>query len=174
MHVLSDDRPGEPVTGQAPDAAAAFGAWIRPHWPAMAGFARRLAAAADWEDVLQDALTASWRKRNQFDPARGSQRNWLLAIVADQASKSRRRLRPVSGANLDGPTADREPTSALDLDRVIRALPHRQQVAVGLYYYLGLPVAEVAAVMDCSEGTVKSTLSSARGRLRELLGEDYR
>jgi RNA polymerase sigma-70 factor (ECF subfamily) len=47
-------------------------------------------------------------------------------------------------------------------------------VAVNLYYYLGLPVAESAAVMGCTEGTVKSTLSAARSRLRELLGEDYR
>ena len=58
--------------------------------------------------------------------------------------------------------------------RATRSLAHRQQVAVALYYYLDLPVAETAVVMGCSEGTVKATLSAARGRLRELLGEDYR
>lgn len=154
------------------DDAAGFAAWVRPHWPAMAGFARRLSSSADWEDVLQEALAASWRKRHQFDPARGSVRNWLLAIVADQAAKRWRRLRPV-------PEEDRssqpcEPALALDLARAIGSLTRRQQVAINLYYYLGLPVAESAAVMGCTEGTVKSTLAAARSRLRELLGEDYR
>jgi RNA polymerase sigma factor (sigma-70 family) len=162
------------MTGPAPDDAAGFGAWIRADWPAMAGFARRLSSAGDWEDVLQEALTASWRKRHQFDPERGSLKNWLLAIVADQAAKSRRRLRPVSDSAADRPVQLPEPALALDLDRAVRSLAHRQQVAVSLYYYLGLPVAEAAAVMGCTEGTVKATLSAARGRLRDLLGEDYR
>lgn len=162
------------MTESAPNDAAGFGVWVGPYWAAMAGFARRLSPPADWEDVLQEALAASWRKRHQFNPARGSLRSWLLAIVADQAAKSRRRLRPVSGAEADRPVQAQEPALALDLDRAVRSLAHRQQVAIGLYYYLGLPVAEAAAVMGCTEGTVKSTLSAARGRLRELLGEDYR
>ena len=160
------------MTGRGPENAAEFAVWVRPHWPAMAGFARRLSSSADWEDVLQEALAASWRKRQQFDPARGSVRSWLLAIVADQAAKRWRRLRPVPEE--DRSSQPSEPAHALDLERAIRSLTQRQQLAVNLYYYLGLPVAESAAVMGCTEGTVKSTLSAARGRLRELLGEDYR
>jgi DNA-directed RNA polymerase specialized sigma24 family protein len=45
---------------------------------------------------------------------------------------------------------------------------------VALHYYLGLTVDECAGVMGCSAGTVKSTLSDARTRLREILGEEYR
>jgi RNA polymerase sigma-70 factor (ECF subfamily) len=161
------------MNGPGPDDAAGFAVWVRPHWPAMAGFARRLSSPADWEDVLQEALTASWRKRHQFDPARGNVRSWLLAIVADQAAKRWRRLRPVPELDRSA-RASEEPAHALDLDRAIRSLTHRQQLAINLYYYLGLPVAESAVVMGCTEGTVKSTLSAARGRLRELLGEDYR
>ena len=43
-----------------------------------------------------------------------------------------------------------------------------------LHYYLGTPVADVAEVLQCSAGTVKSTLSDARAKLRDLLGEDHR
>jgi RNA polymerase sigma-70 factor (ECF subfamily) len=57
----------------------------------------------------------------------------------------------------------------LDLDAAIRQLSARQALAITCYYAVGLSVVETAAVMRCSEGTVKSTLADARARLRTLL-----
>jgi len=59
------------------------------------------------------------------------------------------------------------------MERAVCRLPSRQRLAVELHYYLDLPIADVAQVMRCADGTVKSTLSDARARLRTLLGEDY-
>ena len=70
----------------------------------------------------------------------------------------------------DAPTSDA--ARDLDLDRAIAQLADRQQLAVQLHYFLGLPVDEVAQVMACSSGTVKSTLFDARTRLRAVLGAD--
>lgn len=142
----------------------------------MHRLARRLAPAGHGDDALQEALAAAWRKRAQYDAGRGTARVWLLAIVADQARKQRRGpvasigLRDdVADVNHDGDVANR-----LDLRRVLDRLTERQRLAVSLHYYLDLPLADIAAVMTCSAGTVKSTLADARGRLRTLLGEDYR
>ena len=151
----------------------AFAGFVRPHWDVMTGLARRLAPRDEAEDVLQEALSAAWRKRGQFDAGRGTARNWLLAIVADQAHKGRRRLRPTTelvDVAAHAPDSDAD----VDLRRALLGLTARQRAAVALHYYLGLPVADVAAVLDCSAGTVKSTLSDARQRLRGLLGGDYR
>ena len=60
----------------------------------------------------------------------------------------------------------------LDLRSALRRLTGRQRLAVELYYYAGLPVAECALVMSCAEGTVKSTLAAARERLRADLEGD--
>jgi RNA polymerase sigma-70 factor (ECF subfamily) len=176
VYAISDPAPTSRPTGTVLDASpAGFGDWVRPHWTAMAALARRLSDTADWEDVLQEALSSAWRKRAQFDPARGTSRAWLLAITADQARKSHRRIRalPFTGQD-DHPAPTVDQALELDLDRAVAALPPRQRLAVNLRYFIGLPVAEVATVMACSEGTVKSTLSDARSRIRSLLGEDYR
>jgi RNA polymerase sigma-70 factor (ECF subfamily) len=42
---------------------------------------------------------------------------------------------------------------------------------VDCFYYADLSIAETAAVMECSEGTVKSTLADARERLRSAIKE---
>jgi RNA polymerase sigma factor (sigma-70 family) len=155
--------------------AAEFADWARPARLAMSRLARRLAPDADPDDVVQDALTRAWVKRDQFDPARGTPTTWLLAIVADQARSSRRarvrRLRVVDDTvdipDAAAPTVSSDP----DLDRAITRLADRQQLAVHLHYFVGLTVDETAAVMACSPGTVKSTLFDARSRLRALLGD---
>jgi RNA polymerase sigma-70 factor (ECF subfamily) len=161
------------LNGRPGSTPAGFGDWVRPHWPVLAALARRL-SASDWEDVLQEALCSAWRKRGQFDPERGSARSWLLAITADQARKSHRRLRPVSELIGNEHAAVPDRSSAIDLERAIGGLTARQQLAVNLHYFLGLPLAEIAGVLGCSEGTAKSTLSDARRRIRASLGEDYR
>ncbi len=150
-----------------------FAAFVRPHWDIMAALARRLTRSTDGDDILQDALASAWRKRGQFDPDRGTPRNWLLAIVADQAAKHRRRRRPVSEL-VDVADADRDHDADVDLRAALQKLTDRQRAAVALHYYLGVPVADAAEVLGCAPGTVKSTLSDARARLRALLGEDYR
>jgi RNA polymerase sigma factor (sigma-70 family) len=148
----------------------AFAALVAPHWPAMARLAQRLAPPGQWEDVLQDALTAAWRKRGQYDPARGAARSWLFAVVDDQCRKAYRRVR-LTTELVDLP-ADDAGGRDLDLDRALTRLTARQRSAVVLHYYLGVPVAEVATILRCRPGTVKSTLSDARARLRAELEGD--
>jgi RNA polymerase sigma-70 factor (ECF subfamily) len=57
----------------------------------------------------------------------------------------------------------------IDVRAAVARLTRRERLAVDCFYFADLSIAETAAVMGCSEGTVKSTLSSARERLRGLL-----
>jgi len=162
--------------GAAPDDPAQFGEWVRPHLRSLANLVARLAPAADRDDVVQEVLARAWVKRRLFDPDRGSPAAWLLAIGADQAGKARRRRRPAAplpevlapdaltaGTQLDGAAG------RVDVERAILRLSRRQRVAVECVYFVGLTIADTAAVMGCAEGTVKSTLADARAKLRTLL-----
>jgi RNA polymerase sigma-70 factor (ECF subfamily) len=130
-----------------------------------------MSTAQDAEEVVQDALVRAWTRRDTFDPKRGSPRVWLLAIVADQVRGRRRRRLPdlhlLTGGDLGsspGPSPMR-----VDVRDVVDKLPPRQRMAVILFYYIDLPVAEVAEVMRCAPGSVKSALHDARTRLAQQL-----
>ena len=168
------EQRGVSVSGRAgrPEPGVTdFAAWVEPHLAVMARVAARLAPGADADDVVQEALTRAWRKRDGYDPDRGTPAAWLCAIVADQARRSRRRRRPTVSLVQPPHGTDPDTDRHIDVERAVARLPHRQRTAVDLHYFAGLTVAETAAVMHCAEGTVKSTLSDARARLRPLLGD---
>jgi RNA polymerase sigma-70 factor (sigma-E family) len=71
---------------------------------------------------------------------------------------------------IDGVTADAM-TRRLVFAKALGALPRRQRVTLICRYYDGLDVAETAAAMGCSEGTVKSQTARGLAALRLALGE---
>ena len=145
-----------------------FTEWVKPHVAALSRLASRIAPRADRDDVVQSALVRAWAQRDLFDPQRGSARSWLLTITSNEARNFLRRQRPsIELTDASAPTTDTD--AQLDLARALPALTARQRLAVDCYYFADLSVAETAAVMNCSEGTVKSTLSDARLRLRAFL-----
>lgn len=154
--------------GAVPDDAEGFADWVRPALSSMARLASRLGPTGDRDDVVQDALVRAWSKRRQYDPRRGSASAWLLAITADQARKAHRRRRSTTPWR-DHPGLLATVDDRIDVERAVARLSKRQRLAVDCYYFVGLSVDETAAVMRCSQGTVKSTLADARSHLRQLL-----
>ncbi len=156
------------ATGVAPGDSDGFAGWVRPHLGAMARLAARLAPGAERDDVVQEALARAWSKRRQYDETRGTASAWLLAITADQARKAGRRTPPALEL-VETAARSRDTDAGVDVEHAVASLPERQRLAVDCFYFADLSVADTAAVMGCSEGTVKSTLSDARARLRPLL-----
>lgn len=66
---------------------------------------------------------------------------------------------------------ERHETSRL-VWRAVVGLPERQRACVVLRYFEDLPEAEIAEVLDCAVGTVKSQLSKARAKLQGVLVDD--
>jgi RNA polymerase sigma-70 factor (ECF subfamily) len=137
--------------------------------PAMTRLAARLGPNEGQDDVVQEALVRAWRHRSRFNPARGTFSAWLMTIVANEARRAAGRVRlPV---RLEPIARTSTPDDRLDVEQALTRLSARQRLAVDCFYFAGLSLTETAAVMGCSDGTVKSTLSDARDRLRRELGD---
>jgi RNA polymerase sigma-70 factor, ECF subfamily len=148
-------------------AGVAFADAVQPHLASMTYLAARLGPRDRHDDVVQDALVRAWRHRGRFDATRGSVRGWLLTIVANEARRAARRERtpmPVA-AHLATTSSD----DRVDVEGALRRLAARQRLAISCFYFADLSISETAALMGCTDGTVKSTLADGRRRLRALL-----
>ncbi|MGQ0574266.1 MAG: SigE family RNA polymerase sigma factor [Pseudonocardia sp.] len=131
----------------------------------------------DWhraDDHAQAAFVAlhrHWRRIRDRDALDAWMRRTLVRAVIDESRRPWRRERsaPVpERAVLDG--ADAVATRAA-LVAGLRAVPARQRAVLVLRFFDDLDVAETAAAMRCSTGTVKSQTAHGLAALRAALGD---
>jgi RNA polymerase sigma-70 factor (ECF subfamily) len=138
-------------------------------------------AGGDAEDAVQEAFVKAYRSLATFRQG-SSFRPWLFAIVANEARNRRRsagrRERLAVRAEGAAATAAAVVTpedAALASDRrrrlaaAIDTLGDRDREVIACRWFAGLTEAEMAVVLSCRPGTVKSRLSRALDRLRAAL-----
>jgi RNA polymerase sigma-70 factor (ECF subfamily) len=138
-------------------------------------------SAAEAEDAAQDAFVKAYRALPRFRTG-GSFRPWLLRIVGNEARNRRRaagrraalELRLAEGLRRGGaaPSPEAQAEAAEERRALLRALngmAQEDREVIGCRYLLQLSVEETAAALALPEGTVKSRLARALGRLRESM-----
>src|SRR5215470_13192617 len=152
----------------------AFGTLFSRHSSRLWAVAlRTVGDPEDAADALQEAMISAFRRAADF---RGDSAvsTWLHRIVVN-AALDRLRRRPSRTVSWPSDpdeleafftpgTADVTETR-LDVDAALRMLPPQQRAALVLVDMLGYPVAEVAAILGVSQGTVKSRCARGRARL---------
>lgn len=128
----------------------------------------------DVEDAVQDAICAAFAHRGdlrdleRFKP-------WLLRIVVNACYEMCRKQKKIIDLSqvetvLEAPSADL--TESISLWQAVLTLPESLRVAVTLFYYEDCTVAQIAQVLNISQGAVKLRLNRGRARLRTILNED--
>ncbi|MCD7880523.1 MAG: RNA polymerase sigma factor [Clostridiales bacterium] len=122
----------------------------------------------DAEDQTQETFLRYLEKRPVFENE-AHESAWLLTVTRNGCIS---RLRSKSRQNLpletDIPTPG--PEEREEIEELFR-LPAEDRAVIHLYYYEGWSTGEIARMTGAKEGTVRSRLSRARGKLRALLEE---
>jgi RNA polymerase sigma factor (sigma-70 family) len=138
-------------------------------YAAQLDWARRLAFVLTGDtrftdDIVQDAFL---RLRSKFD-AIDNPRAYLRVTLVNAIRRHRHRERRREQAHEHSARSAVASEAAFDalLERIDR-LPFRQRTVLVLRYFEELSEAEIADVLGCAPGTVKSLASRALARLRE-------
>jgi RNA polymerase sigma-70 factor (sigma-E family) len=123
------------------------------------------------EDLVQTSLVRAWPKWeriNRRDDPEVYVRRIMINTWATWAKRKWRGER-ATGSLPDGP-ADGDVAAEIAVRMALRdalaSLPARQRAVLVLRVFDDLSEAQVAQVLDCAVGTVKSTMSQALARLR--------
>ncbi len=172
--------------------SAAFAELVRRYGNRLLGYLVRMSGSRDQaEDLFQETFRKVYQKAHTFRGPRF--KSWLFKIatrVAIDAMRKQKHIPAVSlNQQLDCGEQDGEQLGAVALadntsdpadeamkaeqteqvKQAIEMLPAKQRATLVLAYYQQLSYSEVAAVLGCSVGTVKTQMFRALRALAEKL-----
>ena len=145
------------------------------------------ASRADADDVFQEVFAAYWRSRPVLT-SEEHRKAWLIRTTLNQALKitqsswakrtvysedewTRQENRPPVSTELPSSDFPFQTEQQMALYAAIRSLSAAYRTVVLLFYFEDLSIAQIAAVLQEEQGTVKTRLSRARAQLRVKLAE---
>ncbi|CAN5782852.1 N/A [soil metagenome] len=158
-----DRASAEPMTG--------FDGFVRARLPELLRFGRVLTgseeAAADLvQDALEHTMLAWSRLDDRDDPVA-----YVRRVMVNRNISVWRRLRRETVTDEPPDVVHVDSHRDHDLWRALQTLPARQRAVLALRYYEDLSEAEIARVLGCSTGTVKSQASKGMAKLRAQLSD---
>ena len=158
----------------------AFGELIERHKDALVGYLARLTAdRSRAEDLAQETFLRLYRAAPRYREE-GNLTAYLYRIATNLLRSEERRARRwlrltphLTAVQPDVPPSPQAETlrreTAEQLATAVAALPLHFRAPLVLYEIEGWSYRAISKALACSEGTVKSRLARARGRLRERL-----
>jgi RNA polymerase sigma-70 factor (ECF subfamily) len=149
---------------------SSFELFYEREYRAVLAFSRSLSPTRQHaEDIVHDAFEVALREWHTID----NPTSWVRQVVANKTKSLLRRryaeqraVHRLSGRVTIGVDLPHD-TEAFWAE--VRRLPHRQRVAIALFYLEDRPVAEIAAVLGCAEATARVHLLRGRRSLAERL-----
>jgi RNA polymerase sigma-70 factor (sigma-E family) len=151
--------------------AAAFDAFVRARLPALLRFAHALTGDPHTAaDLVQDALERTGMRWDRIERQGDPEGYVRRAILNGRVSRWRKHRRetlvdcvPERVTSYEVPGRDDQ------LWQLLATLPPRQRAVLVLRYYEDLSEAQIADILGCAPGTVKSQSSKALAKLRVAL-----
>lgn len=136
---------------------------------------RAMGPDAAIEDIAQDVLLRAIQALPRFEEGRAKLSSWIFQIAVHRLRDELRRRRPNEDSLSDAVEGfETSPESGVNnrealtwVERVLATLPEEQRVALVLFEFHELSLAEVAEVTGAAEATVKTRIFRAKKKLLE-------
>ncbi len=128
----------------------------------------------DAEDVMQDTLIRYCAAKREFESEEHI-KAWLIRVAINRAKDLRASFWRRNKSDWEEGMATlpfEEPADGL-LFQAVMGLEEKYRIVVHMFYYEDYDIAEIARILGCPGGTVKSRLSRARRLLKTQLKEDW-
>ena len=127
----------------------------------------------DAEDVMQTVLLKLYECKKNFE-SEEHVKHWILRVAVNESRRLLRSFWRRTSVPMEEwqETAVLEDPAKAEVLEAVMALEPKYRLAVYLYYYEGLSVAETAAAMRANVSTVQTWLLRARARLRKELSQE--
>lgn len=152
-----------------------FAAFFRAEYPGLVALGAAVTGSRQaGEDVAAEAMSRAYRRWatvGTYDKPGA----WVRRVAINLLHSRRRSVAAEVRAKLRLPRRNHvddrsdEVAGADRFHRLLAPLAPRQRTAAALHYLDDLPVAEIAALMGCAEGTVKAHLHAARAAIATAL-----
>lgn len=180
-----DEQLAALVTASASGDAQAFERFYNCTVRHALAVVRRIAGDVHAEDVLSDCYFQAWQNAGRFDAQRGSALTWLLTMARSRALDRLRQEALRHGGLAGAPRFDADtheesstpgPEALLDslqtctaLRAALARLSANERWVLGLAYFRDCTHAQIAAQTGLPLGTVKSLITRAQHKLRQVL-----
>ena len=127
------------------------------------------------EDIAQEVFIKAWEKRTQFNPTKGSLKNWIYAIalnaVRDHFRRNKHRAtvelpEEISSDEDIASQTDTKSSAGFILEHM-KALSEKEQELLTLRYMQELSIEEIAVVMKMKYSATKVALHRATKKLQD-------
>jgi len=157
---------------------AAFECLYRRYYDRLFRFVLRVTGRMNLvEDVINDTMIVIWKKAGDYRAA-ARPSTWIFGIAYRKGLKAlSRELRAPETVD-ELPEIEQPAADALDREglhaairQAVMQLPPEHRAVVDLTFFFNRSYDEVAQILDCPVGTVKSRMFHARAKLRPLLSQ---
>ncbi len=129
----------------------------------------------DAEDILQNVFLKFLKNTNNFTSEEHMDK-WLTTVCVNESKnyiKSIfRKHQNIDDCEIVSPDVF-ENSLQSDLYNVVMSLPKKDRTVIHLFYYEDMSIKEISSILKLTESTVKTRLSRARKKLKEMLGGEW-
>ena len=129
----------------------------------------------DAEDVMQTVLLRLYECKKNFE-SEEHVKAWLIRVAINRAKDIRSsfwRRNQVDWEDTMASLPFEEPADSR-LFEAVMGLDEKYRIVVHMYYYEDYDIREIAGILHCPSGTIRSRMSRARALLKSKLKEEWK